>query len=256
MTTAPPPQPQGAPTQRRRDTTGDNGGGAEEVVEGPHSPAGMSASLPHSPATPSTPWSVGNGAGAAPASAQGNPVAARSTTSLPSLMMNPYLPQPSGTARPQDPLASCRIPHSVIPVVVTDFGLAIVQEAHRRAGRGGGTKPYIAPECWRGQTCTASDIWSLGCVLYALATARLTARTVRIMSNEAKRDGFASMVLNDILEHNYSLAFASFVVSLLVVDPAKRPTAAMAEQCFVVNEETGTVAFDPTCPFFSNVLDL
>ena len=149
-----------------------------------------------------------------------------------------------------------RITRAIVPIVVTDFGLAMLQETYggHRAGRGGGTRPYIAPECWEGGTCTASDVWSLGCVLYALATGRLTARTVRLMSEEARRDGFASRMLNDILSQKYSLAFASFVVSLLVVDPAKRPTAAQAAQCFLVTEHE--VRFDSSSPFFSNVLDL
>ncbi|KPI90622.1 putative Protein kinase [Leptomonas seymouri] len=149
-----------------------------------------------------------------------------------------------------------RITRAIIPIVLTDFGLAMVQETHggTRHSRGGGTQPYIAPECWQGATCTASDMWSLGCVLYALATGRLTANTVRLMSEEAKRDGFASRMLNDIITAKYSLAFASFVVSLLVVDPAKRPTAAQAAQCFLVAENE--VRFDVSSPFFSNVLDL
>lgn len=158
-----------------------------------------------------------------------------------------------GTSGPLPPI---RITRAVVPVVLTDFGLAILQDAHGRphGGRGGGTRPYIAPESWHGGTCTASDVWSLGCVLYALATCRLVAKNVRIMSQEAKQDGFASRMLNDILAKRYSLAFASFVVSLLVVDPAKRPTAAQASQCFCVAD--GEVRFDPNSPFFSNVLDL
>ncbi|KAG5511308.1 hypothetical protein GH5_07557 [Leishmania sp. Ghana 2012 LV757] len=149
-----------------------------------------------------------------------------------------------------------RITHAVVPIVLIDFGLSIQQDARARArvGRGGGTRPYIAPESWQGSTCTASDVWSLGCVLYALATCRLSAKDVRIMSQEAQQDGFASRMLNDIIAKKYSLAFASFVVSLLVVDPAKRPTAAQAAQCFCVAD--GEVRFDFRSPFFSNVLDL
>lgn len=153
-------------------------------------------------------------------------------------------------------LPPIRITRAVVPIVLTDFGLAMVQESHGRshAGRGGGTRPYIAPECWQGATCPASDVWSLGCVLYALATGRLTARTVRLMSEEARKDGFASRMLNDLILQKYSLAFASFVVSLLVVDPVKRPTAAQAAQCFLVTEHD--VRFDLASPFFSNVFDL
>jgi serine/threonine protein kinase len=166
----------------------------------------------------------------------------------------------AGVTATANPLLSpppIRITRAIVPIVVTDFGLAIVQETHHhrhRGSRGGGTRPYIAPESWKGDTCTASDMWSLGCVLYALATGRLTARTVRLMSEEAKQDGFASRMLNDIINEKYSLAFASFVVSLLVVDPAKRPTAAQAAQCFLVTESE--VRFDASSPFFSNVFDL
>ncbi|EKF98530.1 protein kinase, putative [Trypanosoma cruzi] len=150
----------------------------------------------------------------------------------------------------------CRIKltEDVIPIVVTDFGLAFMLEDRRRTGRGGGTRPYIAPECWNGRTTTASDMWSLGCLLYALATARVTLHTVRIMYEEAKNEGFAAKVFNDILAENYSMAFACFVVSLLVVNPNKRPTAEMAMQCFTLDD--GVVRFNPNCPFFSNVLDL
>ncbi|CBZ31898.1 protein kinase, putative [Leishmania donovani] len=153
-------------------------------------------------------------------------------------------------------LPPIRITRAVVPIVLIDFGLAILQDTHGRShcSRGGGTRPYIAPESWKGDTCTASDVWSLGCVLYALATCRLVAEDVRIMSQEAKRDGFASRMLKDIIAHKYSLAFASFVVSLLVVDPAKRPTAAQAARCFCVAD--GDICFDLSSPFFSNVLDL
>ncbi|KAG5485781.1 hypothetical protein LSCM1_07193 [Leishmania martiniquensis] len=154
------------------------------------------------------------------------------------------------------PLPPIRITRAVVPIVLIDFGLSIQLDTRSRSygSRGGGTRPYIAPESWQGGTCTASDVWSLGCVLYALATCRLTAKGVRIMSQEAKQDGFASRMLNDIIAKKYSLAFASFVVSLLVVDPAKRPTAAQAAQCFCVAD--GEVRFDLRSPFFSNVLDL
>lgn len=173
----------------------------------------------------------------------------------------PASQQPS----PEDPAAASWAPHGVaapftriltknVPIVITDFGLAMVQEDHRRPGYGGGTRPYVAPECWRGKTSTASDMWSMGCVLYSLATGRLTARRVRVMSVEATREGFAGMILNDVIERKYSLALGSFLLSLLAVDPLRRPTATVAKACFrALTEE---VMFDPTSPFFSNVLDL
>lgn len=151
--------------------------------------------------------------------------------------------------------SSPMIRRNIIPVLITDFGLAVLEKSQRRTnGRGGGTRPYIAPEAWEGKTSVASDMWSFGCVLYALATSRTTKSTVPMMSEEATRDGFASRIMKDLQARRYSLALASFIVSMLVVDPAKRPTAEMAMQCFLVRETD--IIFDLDSPFFSNVLDL
>ena len=113
-----------------------------------------------------------------------------------------------------------------LPIVVTDFGLAFIQEENRKGGKGGGTRPYIAPECWKGNVSTASDIWSLGCVLYAVATQRVTADTVRVMFLDAKSPHFHDDIQYDLRVHRYSEKFSRFVASLLVVDPKQRPTAA------------------------------
>jgi serine/threonine protein kinase len=119
-----------------------------------------------------------------------------------------------------------------LPIVVTDFGLAFIQEENRKGGKGGGTRPYIAPECWRGNVSTASDIWSLGCVLYAIATQRVTADTVRVMFLDAKSPHFHEDIQYDLRVHRYSEKFARFVASLLIVDPKQRPTAADLLQRF------------------------
>ncbi|CCW68503.1 unnamed protein product [Phytomonas sp. Hart1] len=74
------------------------------------------------------------------------------------------------------------------------------------------------------------------------------------MYRDSSHEGFASMIMNDIIERKYSLAFASFVLSLLAVNPLKRPTATVAMQYFLVQENE--IVFDMMSSFFSNVLDL
>lgn len=54
-------------------------------------------------------------------------------------------------------------------IILIDFGLSIYQEDC--TPRGGGTAWYMAPERLnRTNTCTKSDVWSLGCVLYEMVT--------------------------------------------------------------------------------------
>ncbi|CCW60225.1 unnamed protein product [Phytomonas sp. EM1] len=153
-----------------------------------------------------------------------------------------------------DVRGNVRILNRIIPIALTDFGLTTQELSGFSSGCGVGTRPYISPEAWCGETSTTNDIWSFGCLLYALATGCLTARTARIMYRDSSHDGFASMIMNDLIEHKYSLAFASFVLSLLTVNPLKRPTAATAMQCFRVQENE--IVFDMMSSFFSNVLDL
>lgn len=146
---------------------------------------------------------------------------------------------------------------SYLPVVVSDFGLTLSTEQARHR-HSGGTQPYIAPEVRSSGASPASDVWSLGCVLYAIATARLDRHNVRVMCDDAKREGFVSIILNDILSHQYSLNFASFVVSLLAVAPSRRPTAANIMTYFMVRGEglEKEVLFDLSSDFFCSVSDL
>lgn len=130
-----------------------------------------------------------------------------------------------------------------VPIVVTDFGLAFIQEEHRKSGRGGGTRPYISPESWKGQTTTASDVWGLGCVLYALATQRLTSQTVRVMFQDAKYPNFTQTILTDLIQRQkYSCEFGVFVASILEVDPKKRPTAEKLVRMFDVRSIPNVVS--------------
>jgi len=59
---------------------------------------------------------------------------------------------------------------------ITDFGLAkyIGEKTQTRSFKGGGTIPYMAPECWLLDTNSISmDIYSLGIMFYELLTGKL-----------------------------------------------------------------------------------
>jgi serine/threonine protein kinase len=56
-------------------------------------------------------------------------------------------------------------------IKVIDFGVSrVVDEPPRNDPSVAGTPWCIAPEQWRGTPCTASDVYSLGCLLYDLTT--------------------------------------------------------------------------------------
>ena len=56
-------------------------------------------------------------------------------------------------------------------VKVIDFGVSRrVDEPPADEASIAGTPAYMAPEQWKGQPCTASDVYALGCVLYELVT--------------------------------------------------------------------------------------
>ena len=57
---------------------------------------------------------------------------------------------------------------------MTDFGLAEVLKGETNQGRVSGTQGYLAPEILDGRPYgTASDIWSLGCLLYVMLDVNL-----------------------------------------------------------------------------------
>ena len=61
-------------------------------------------------------------------------------------------------------------------LLITDFGLAkyIDEKTRTRSFKGYGTIPYMAPECWTGDTNTISmDIYSLGIIFYEILVGQL-----------------------------------------------------------------------------------
>jgi serine/threonine protein kinase len=116
-------------------------------------------------------------------------------------------------------------------VKILDFGLArFVNDDVRltQAGTIMGTPSFMAPEQARGQAVDArSDLFSLGCILYALCTGN---RPFHASNTMAVLTALAVDNPRPINEINPSIppALAQLVMQLLAKDPANRPASAEA----------------------------
>jgi NIMA (never in mitosis gene a)-related kinase len=84
-----------------------------------------------------------------------------------------------------------------------------------------GTPYYMSPEIWRRRPYNKkSDIWSLGCLLYELATLKhpFEARDERSLAEKVMRGVYAP------IPSSYSSDLSTMVRIMLNVDPARRPT--------------------------------
>ncbi|BFY99642.1 hypothetical protein BsWGS_02682 [Bradybaena similaris] len=106
-------------------------------------------------------------------------------------------------------------------VKIGDFGISKVLSSKSKAYTVVGTPCYISPELCEGKPYNQkSDIWALGCVLYELASlkrafeaANLPALILKIM-----RGTFSP------ISSRYSPHLRDLILSMLHLDPAKRPT--------------------------------
>lgn len=84
-----------------------------------------------------------------------------------------------------------------------------------------GTPYYMSPEIWRRRPYNKkSDIWSLGCLLYELATLKhpFEARDERSLAEKVMRGVYTP------IPTSYSPDLSTMIRILLNVDPARRPT--------------------------------
>ncbi|KAK9455143.1 kinase-like domain-containing protein, partial [Dipodascopsis uninucleata] len=130
--------------------------------------------------------------------------------------------------KPDNVLVASKDP---IVVKLTDFGLAKLPAPTSALTTFCGTLAYLAPEVLqRRKTYTAAvDMWSIGCLAYVILTSYLP---------------FAGSSQNELMESILSGAYShqplqdagvtssaqSFIASLLVMDPSKRPTAKVASR--------------------------
>eukprot|EP00668_Euglena_longa_P029859 GGOE01037236.1.p1 GENE.GGOE01037236.1~~GGOE01037236.1.p1 ORF type:complete len:807 (-),score=158.35 GGOE01037236.1:205-2370(-) len=107
-------------------------------------------------------------------------------------------------------------------VVLTDLETVRFLDATFVAGATG-TYPYQPPEqIDRGVTSEKSDVWALGCVLFAMACKPPFPDIIHV---EIRRPDFESWVMKRLKDRQYSVPFAKMLLMMLKVDPARRITA-------------------------------
>ncbi|WP_437064900.1 protein kinase domain-containing protein [Streptomyces sp. enrichment culture] len=107
-------------------------------------------------------------------------------------------------------------------VVLTDFGIAHVQgeESLTASGEFVGSLEFVAPERMSGRSAgPASDLWSLGVLLYAAVEGWSPFRRTAVEST------LAAILTTDAPDPEQAGALGPLLVRLLEKDPARRPAA-------------------------------
>jgi serine/threonine protein kinase len=97
-----------------------------------------------------------------------------------------------------------------------------------------------------GSVTAQCDVWSLGCVLYAVATKRLERHNVRKMFEDVYRPEFRNVVTDDLMRAGYTKAFCDFILRLLQLQPDDRPTARDALKYFRKSNRDGSYSVSDT----------
>ncbi|MEO3786002.1 serine/threonine-protein kinase [Actinocorallia sp. B10E7] len=127
--------------------------------------------------------------------------------------------------------------------VLTDFGIAVLEEASRVTATGGlvGSPEYIAPERLHGREGDpASDLWSLGMLLYVAVEGHNPVRRTTLAAT------LAAVMTAQIPAPRQAGPLAEAIGALLVPDPAARPDAALLDRMLAAAEGQPT---SPSVPF-------
>lgn len=149
-------------------------------------------------------------------------------------------------------------PHNIIvspegAAKLVDFGIAIVKGAASVTESGSvlGTVHYVAPEQARGQPATpATDIYSLGCVLYEMSTGRLPFEgdtPIEIATKHVSSEPLPPSRANP----RVSPALERAILHAMAKDPAHRPASAgdLARELLAFEDDAGqTTRFVPHEP--------
>ncbi|WP_246178197.1 serine/threonine-protein kinase [Actinomadura decatromicini] len=123
--------------------------------------------------------------------------------------------------------------------VLTDFGIAVLEEASRVTATGGlvGSPEYIAPERLHGtEGDPASDLWSLGLLLYVAVEGHNPLRRPTAAAT------LAAVMTAAIPPPQRAGQLAPVLQALLVREPAARPAAAQLDQMFAQAADAVTTA--------------
>ena len=105
-------------------------------------------------------------------------------------------------------------------VKITDFNACYILEKNKMATSQVGTPFYTAPEIWNDQPYDYKcDIWSLGCIIYEMATLSLPFTGDNI---ETLYENIMSKKLKPIPDF-YSENLKNIIMNMLTFDPSKRP---------------------------------
>ncbi|MFC4048749.1 protein kinase [Actinomadura syzygii] len=123
--------------------------------------------------------------------------------------------------------------------VLTDFGIAVLEEASRVTATGGlvGSPEYIAPERLHGtEGDPASDLWSLGLLLYVAVEGHNPLRRPTAAAT------LAAVMTAAIPPPQRAGQLAPVLQALLVREPAARPAAAQLDRMFAQAADAVTTA--------------